>query len=813
MVNPPLEDLFEPYESQYVRDLEGRLIKVEAAKRDDLETMLTVTVDGTRMENVPMAVPATDDQGNIIRDKEGNVVPRLTTVYDAASWRYQETQGARFRGPDPKNPIPVLCHQPHQKPLGLCRVCSVMTTRDGRAGDRLIPGCQHPLVNGMEFHTVASLVKLKFPESEMEAGRKLKEKIRVLLLLLAANTLHQDQPENDRRYLNELLLLLRRFGVPVESENGELRAVSPYKRREYDPARIDDSSPVIRVDHNNCILCDRCVRGCSDVKPFKVIGHTGFGNQARISFDLGKPMKDSSCVSCGECATSCPTGALTFKGSIYTQGGQKPRDPWKDESLKPVTVKAEELEKMPLFAGVPYSFLKWNEGAVGRVDATAGQVLCKQGEYGSTAFIMESGTVDVMSSGRKVATLDKSEYILGEMACLTYQARTAALQAGSGGAKILVVKRNMLHMLQRNPTGRGILAPIYRRRALDSYLRRGQLFGGLDDSQSKAAIEFLKDNEGVDFVQVDPGQAVFLQGQKADSFYIVYLGHLSISDSDARGHVTIRNYIGQGRAFGEIGLLSDPDVSPTVAALSPAKQGQRTATVTAMDHVELVRVSGKAFVDLMERYPDIREKLEETACKIDEQNKARRHEVGHLMGDFTQAGLYQGQNLLVLELNRCTRCQECVKACADSHGGTTRLILEGNRFAEYLVPSACRSCHDPMCLTGCPVDAIHRKPANPKRPGAQSLAIVIEDHCIGCSLCSKNCPYGSIHMHLLPDGRRTATKWQEATNCDLCESLDGNPRCVHHCPHDAAMRMTGEIFAQRVGLSPVGPAALPTVKP
>src|SRR6202041_1801977 len=108
--------------------------------------------------------------------------------------------------------------------------------------------------------------------------------------------------------------------------------------------------------------------------------------------------------------------------------------------------------------------------------------------------------------------------------------------------------------------------------------------------------------------------------------------------------------------------------------------------------------------------------------------------------------------------------------CADSRDGVTRLILEGNRFGEYLVPSACRSCHDPACLVGCPVDAIHRKPTSKKMAGKQSLAIVIEDHCIGCGLCAHNCPFGSIHMHELEGKRKASTKKREATNCDLCES-------------------------------------------
>jgi Fe-S-cluster-containing hydrogenase component 2 len=804
MNNPPVEDLFERYESQYVRDLEGRLIRVEAATRGDLEKLLTVTVDGTVVKGVPKAVPATDDQGNILRDEDGHIVPRLTTVYDAATWRYRDVPHARFPGPEPKNPIPILCHQNHQKPIGVCRVCSVLTTRKGVPGGRLIPGCQHPLVDGMEFHTVASLEDIKLPEGKKQAGKHLRETVEVLLQLLAANSLHQDQPENDRRYQNELLALLQRFRMKVDERAGRLLVDSPFKPRKYDPRKVDDSSPVIHVDHNNCILCDRCVRGCSEVKPFKIIGHTGFGNQARISFDLDDPMGESGCVSCGECAVSCPTGALTFKSSIYQN-----RDPWLDEPLKPTTVKAEELENLPLFRGVPYAFLKWNEGAVGRVEAKADQLLCRQHDYGSTAFIIESGSIDVYVAEAKVANRDKSDVIVGELACLSHQARTATLHAGSQGANVLVIKRNMLHMLQRNPGARNILAPIYRRRALDNYLQKGRLFADLDDAQSRACLNFLMDSEDVTFTQVDPGQAIFLQGSKADSFYIIYLGHVSVSETNAHGHTAVRDYMGPGRQFGEIGLLSNPEVSPTVAArLPPEQQGRRTGSCTALDHVELVSISREAFLGLLSKYPDVRERLEQTACALLEKIRMRRNVVGHLMSDFTYAGLHQGQNLLVLDLERCTRCQECVKACAASHGGVTRLILEGNRFGEYLVPSACRSCHDPACLVGCPVDAIHRRPAKAKT-GVLSLAIVIENHCIGCGLCAHNCPFGSIHMYELPGGRlRAGTAKRVATNCDLCESLDGNPRCVHHCPHDAAVRMTGLTFANKVGLEPMGPALI-----
>jgi predicted molibdopterin-dependent oxidoreductase YjgC len=75
----------------------------------------------------------------------------------------------------------------------------------------------------------------------------------------------------------------------------------------------DLSSPVIAVDHQACILCDKCIRGCDELQHNNVITRTGKGYAARIAFDLNNPMGESTCVACGECMAVCPTGALTNK--------------------------------------------------------------------------------------------------------------------------------------------------------------------------------------------------------------------------------------------------------------------------------------------------------------------------------------------------------------------------------------------------------------------------------------------------------------------------------------------------------------------
>ncbi len=102
---------------------------------------------------------------------------------------------------------------------------------------------------------------------------------------------------------NELLVLVRQYGL--EQEASELARGS---------GRGEDfSNPVIAVNHDACILCDRCVRACDDIQGNDVIGRSGKGYSTRIAFDLNDPMGESSCVTCGECVAACPTGALTNK--------------------------------------------------------------------------------------------------------------------------------------------------------------------------------------------------------------------------------------------------------------------------------------------------------------------------------------------------------------------------------------------------------------------------------------------------------------------------------------------------------------------
>jgi Fe-S-cluster-containing hydrogenase component 2 len=357
-----------------------------------------------------------------------------------------------------------------------------------------------------------------------------------------------------------------------------------------------------------------------------------------------------------------------------------------------------------------------------------------------------------------------------------------------GAVTVLEVLRNVLYILQRNKKSSDLLERAYRRRAIDSHLRSVPVFAGLlaDEGEFQRFVDFLR--ERARLVRLSPGEVMFRQGDAADSLYLVRVGFVKVTLRQPGGEHVL-NYVGPGGYVGEIGLLAEV---PEVRARVPV--GVRTATCSALDHVDLVRIGAEDFRRILDDFPRAREAFIKVALeRIREMEESRRKVEGVPLGEFLRQGLMNAQSLLVLDLEKCTRCDECTKACADAHDGVTRLVREGLRFDKYLVASSCRSCLDPYCMVGCPVGSIRRR---------NSREIIIEDWCIGCGKCAENCPYGNINMHPFPTGekapdpaapgRSIPVVRQKATMCDLCTELaDQQPSCVYACPHDAAHRMTG----------------------
>jgi Fe-S-cluster-containing hydrogenase component 2 len=180
---------------------------------------------------------------------------------------------------------------------------------------------------------------------------------------------------------------------------------------------------------------------------------------------------------------------------------------------------------------------------------------------------------------------------------------------------------------------------------------------------------------------------------------------------------------------------------------------------------------------------------------------------GNVIAFLMQQGLGEATDVLLIDESLCVRCNNCEKACADVHDGTSRLDREaGPTFAQIHVPTSCRHCEHPHCMKDCPPDAIHRS-ANGE--------VFVDDSCIGCGNCERNCPYDVIQLAPV-DPKRTRPSllsWlalglgpepgmepkprskdipKKAVKCDMCKDLPGGAACVRACPTGAAIRVSPE---------------------
>src|SRR5262249_9139365 len=149
------------------------------------------------------------------------------------------------------------------------------------------------------------------------------------------------------------------------------------------------------------------------------------------------------------------------------------------------------------------------------------------------------------------------------------------------------------------------------------------------------------------------------------NFYLVRVGFVKVSQ-DRPGGEEVLTYLGPGSYFGEIGLMGHiPEVR---AELGEVPEGTRTATCSALDHVDVVSIPGSDFREMLVRSPEGREVFVKGAIDSLRANARSKQQVTSIpLGKFLDQGLMNAQSLLVLDLERCTRCDECTKACADAH--------------------------------------------------------------------------------------------------------------------------------------------------
>ncbi len=182
--------------------------------------------------------------------------------------------------------IPTLCYLEGVNDLGSCRLCVV----EVEGYERFLPACRSMAKDGMVITTDSE--KLNEYRKEM------------LKLILSMHNLDcMSCPANGAC---ELQMMCNRFGIEHADNMRSRKAI------ERALPKLSDN-PYITYDPSKCIHCMRCISVCHDIACNGALNNSRAGTFHIVNAPFGADYKERGCETCGNCASVCPTGALTLK--------------------------------------------------------------------------------------------------------------------------------------------------------------------------------------------------------------------------------------------------------------------------------------------------------------------------------------------------------------------------------------------------------------------------------------------------------------------------------------------------------------------
>ena len=416
-----------------------------------------------------------------------------------------------------------------------------------------------------------------------------------------------------------------------------------------------------------------------------------------------------------------------------------------------------------------------------------GEVVFARNDYSNSFYAIVEGGVVVetpTTEGNMLAfQLGVGEFF-GEMGLISGRRRTATIRAQKRTLLIETPRRSMLKLLASVESVRRTLDTVMMKRAVRQYLSPTMREEEVDYLVGTAVIK-----------SYNAGDTLFSEGDSADGLYLIRRGSVTVSRMISGSDVVL-SYVAAGNYVGEMALMSDKPRSATIRAAVPT---------------EAIMLESKRFIEVMASHATVRAHIDSKLLDRMRINQAMESstESGNIISFLIKQGLGEATDVLLIDESLCIRCDNCEKACAETHDGTSRLNREaGPTFAQIHVPTSCRHCEHPHCMKDCPPDAIHRSPNG---------EVYIQDTCIGCGNCEKNCPYGVIQLAPVAPkkGKPTLVSWllfglgdepgrrakiddkslaKKAVKCDMCKGQKGGAACVRACPTGAAIRVSPEKF-------------------
>jgi thioredoxin reductase/Fe-S-cluster-containing hydrogenase component 2 len=420
-----------------------------------------------------------------------------------------------------------------------------------------------------------------------------------------------------------------------------------------------------------------------------------------------------------------------------------------------------------------------------------GEVIYEPGEFGTSFFTIVDGEVLLESSGPQAlqTQLGRGEFF-GEMSLLSGRPRAERAVAGAGCILMETPRRSMLKLINSNEEVRSGVDWIFVVRELQRHFAP---FAPLKELRSIGARVTLHNYKA--------GEVLFKEGSIGDSLFVLRSGGVTLSRKQGDKDMLV-SQVRSGHLVGEMALMGDPVRRETAAA-----------TVAA----QAIEIKRKEFMELTRRNDARLDPLQREVSRnvVDNARMHVRPEAGTVMNFLMDEGLGEATNVLIIDESLCIGCDNCEKACAETHGGVSMLDREaGATYANVHIPIACRHCEQPHCMKDCPPNALRR---------SETGEVYINDTCIGCGNCQTNCPYDVIRMVYDAPKKPGLMSWMlfgfgngpgeevgykptqkakdkgaKATKCDACVDVRGGPACVRACPTGAAIRIGPEQYVDLI---------------
>ena len=426
-----------------------------------------------------------------------------------------------------------------------------------------------------------------------------------------------------------------------------------------------------------------------------------------------------------------------------------------------------------------------------------GDVIFRRNDPGSSLFAIAEGSVlvEINPVDPSITVPIGQGLIFGEVGLISGRRRGATIRAAEDCICVEVSRTAALKLQSSVPATKRAIERISVERQLL------QLFGsGL---QSSDLAELL---DSYEVQTISAGKSIITEGEDGDDIFVIRSGS-AVVEKIIGGKPVFLSYLPAGSYVGEMALLGGT---------------KRTATVRTAIKCEVIKLHGIAFRNLMAKNPKLNARLTSDMGARQDVNsfiEAKKNGFSSVVDMYSNVanflienGIGEATDVLLIDENLCVGCDNCEKACADSHDGLSRLDREAGRtYAHLHVPTSCRHCEHPHCMADCPPNAIHRGPDG---------EVFIDDTCIGCGNCQRHCPYGVIRMDATPPKKPSLLNWlffgagpgpgepskkwayanadpkvekaKKAIKCDMCAGISGGPACVRACPTGAAIRVGPE---------------------